>query len=50
MFQWTCLPKWEGMNAIFVVVDKFFKLVKFALTQTNAIVAGMVKLFFDMWV
>jgi hypothetical protein len=46
----TCLPKWEGMNAIFVVVDKFSKLVKFALTQTNAIITGMAKLFFDMWV
>jgi hypothetical protein len=25
-------------------------LIKFALTQINAIVVGMVKLFFNMWV
>ncbi len=46
----TCLLEWEGTNAIFVVVDKFLKLVKFAPTQMNAIVAGTTKLFFDMWV
>jgi hypothetical protein len=46
----TCLPKWEGMNVIFVVVDMFLKLVKFAPAQTNAIVVGMTKLFFYMWV
>jgi hypothetical protein len=28
----TCFLEWEGMNAIFVVVDKFSKLTKFALT------------------
>jgi hypothetical protein len=28
----TCLPKWQGANAIFVVVDRFSKLTKFALT------------------
>jgi hypothetical protein len=37
------------MDAIFVVVDKFSKLVKFALNQINVtVVAGMAKLFFDM--
>ncbi len=46
----TCLLEWEGTDAIFVVVDKFSKLVKFAPTQTNAMVVGMAKLFFDMWV
>jgi hypothetical protein len=46
----TCFPKWEGMNAIFVVVDMFLKLVKFASTQTNATTTGTTKLFFDMWV
>jgi hypothetical protein len=46
----TCLLEWEGMDAIFVVVNRFLKLIKFALTQTNAMVAGMTKLFFDMWV
>jgi hypothetical protein len=45
----TCLLEWEGTDAIFVVVDKFSKLVKFALTQTNAIMVGTTKLFFDMW-
>ncbi len=38
------------MNVIFVVVDMFLKLVKFAPAQTNAIVVGMTKLFFYMWV
>jgi hypothetical protein len=28
----TCLLEWEGMDAIFLVVDKFLKLMKFALT------------------
>jgi hypothetical protein len=46
----TCLLEWEGTNAIFVVVDKFSKLMKFALTQTNTITMGMTKLFFEMWV
>ncbi len=46
----TCFLKWEGTDAIFVVVDIFLKLIKFTLTQINVIVAGMVKLFFDMWV
>jgi hypothetical protein len=46
----TCFPKRKGMDAIFVVVDMFLKLVKFAPTQTNTTVVGMAKLFFDMWV
>jgi hypothetical protein len=46
----TCLPKWEGMDAIFVVVDRFFQLTKFRSTHTNTSVAGMQKLFFGMWV
>jgi hypothetical protein len=40
----------EGDFALFMMVDMFSKLAKFALTQINAIVAGMAKLFFDMWV
>jgi len=44
----TCLLEWERM--IFVVVDKFLKLAKFAPTQTNATIVGTTKLFFDMWV
>jgi hypothetical protein len=46
----TCLPKWERMDAIFVVVDRFSKLVKFALIKINTTVIRMAKLFFDMWV
>jgi len=46
----TCFPKWEGTNAILVVVDMFSKLTKFALTQTNAIMVGTTKLFFNIWV
>jgi hypothetical protein len=42
--------EWKGTYAIFVVVDMFSKLAKFALTQINAIVAGMAKMFFDLWV
>ncbi len=33
-----------------MVVDRLFKLVKFALIQTNIIAARMTKLFFNMWV
>jgi hypothetical protein len=33
----ACLPEWEGTNAIFVVVNMFLKLIKFTLTQINAI-------------
>jgi hypothetical protein len=46
----TCFLKWEGIDAIFVVVDMFSKLAKFALTQTNATMTRMAKPFFDMWV
>jgi hypothetical protein len=46
----TCLLEWEGVDAIFVVVDRFSKMIKFALTQTNTMVVGTTKLFFDMWV
>jgi hypothetical protein len=46
----TCLPKWERIDAIFVVVDMFSKLAKFAPTQINTTVVRMGKLFFDMWV
>jgi hypothetical protein len=46
----TCPLKWEGMNAIFVVVNKFSKLAKFVLTQTKATTTRTIKLFFNMWV
>jgi hypothetical protein len=45
-----CLLEWKGTDDIFLVVDKFLKLVKFALTQTNTTMVGTSKLFFDMWV
>jgi hypothetical protein len=41
---------WEGTDAIFVAVDMFSKLLKFGPTQIKAIVVGMAKLFFNMWV
>jgi hypothetical protein len=46
----TCLLEWEGMDAIFVVVNKFSKLVKFVSTQTNTTTVRIAKLFFNMWV
>jgi hypothetical protein len=46
----TFVPKWQGMNAIFVMVNMLLKLVKFVLTQTNATAVGTTKLFFNMWV
>jgi hypothetical protein len=46
----TCIPEWEGTDAIFVVVDKFSKLAKFTPTQTNTTVTRMAKLFFNMWI
>jgi hypothetical protein len=46
----TCFSEWEGMDAIFVVVDRFSKMIKFALTQINTMVMGTAKLFFDMLV
>jgi hypothetical protein len=45
----TCLPKWKGIDAIFVVVNKFSKLVKFTLTQTNSTTIKMKKIFFNIW-
>jgi hypothetical protein len=38
------------MDTIFVVVDRFLKVVKFALTQTNTTTSRTMKLFFDMCV
>jgi hypothetical protein len=46
----TCLLEWEGMDAILMVVDSFLKLTKFALAQTNAMVVGITKFFYEMWV
>jgi hypothetical protein len=38
------------MDTIFVVVNRFFKLIKFTLTQTNITIARTTKLFFDIWI
>ncbi len=46
----TQLPKWNGMDAILVVVNQFCKLAKMAPTKTITTTFDLVKLFFDMWV
>jgi hypothetical protein len=46
----ACLLRWKGTDAIFVVVNRFSKLAKIALTQINATTASTTILFFDMWV
>jgi hypothetical protein len=44
------LPKWNGMDAILVVVNWFSKLAKMVPTKTTATTFDLKKLFFDMWV
>jgi len=44
----TRLPKWNGMDAILVVVDQFSKLMKMALTKMIMTTFDLAKLFFDM--
>jgi len=46
----TQLPKWNGMDVILVVVDRFSNLVKMAPPKTIVTTFDSVKLFFDMWV
>jgi hypothetical protein len=46
----TQLPKWNGMDTIFVVVDQFSKLAKMVSINTIAKTFDSAKLFFDMWV
>jgi hypothetical protein len=46
----TQMPKWNGMDAILMVIDQFFKLAKMALTKTIMTTFDFMKLFFDMWV
>jgi hypothetical protein len=46
----TWLFEWNGMDAIFVVVDRFSKLAKMAPIKTITTTFDSVKLFFDMWV
>jgi hypothetical protein len=45
----TQLPKWNGMDAILVVVDKFSKLAKVAPIKMIT-TFDSAKLFFNMWV
>ncbi len=46
----TQLPKWNGMDAIFMVVNRLSKLAKMAPTKTIATTFDSTKLFFNMWV
>ncbi len=46
----TQLPKWNGMDAILVVIKRLSKLAKMALTKTIATTFVSTKLFFNMWV
>ncbi len=46
----TQLPEWNGMDAIFMVVDRFSKLANMVLTMTITTTFELVKLFFDMCV
>jgi hypothetical protein len=46
----TQLPKWNWMDAIFVVVNQLSKLAKMALTKTIGTTFDSIKLFFNMWV
>jgi hypothetical protein len=46
----TQLPKWNGMNAILLVVDKLSKLEKMAPTKMITTTFDSTKLFFNMWV
>ncbi len=49
MYLMTCLSKWEGKNAILVVVDSFFKLAKFEPTKTTTTTIDIMRLFFELW-
>jgi hypothetical protein len=44
------LLKWNGMDAIPVVIDQFSKLAKMAPTKMIATTFDSTKLLFDMWV
>ncbi len=44
------LPKWNGMDAILIIVDQFFKLIKMVPTKMIATTFNFGNLFFDMWV
>jgi translation initiation factor 2 beta subunit (eIF-2beta)/eIF-5 len=46
----TPLTKWNGMDAIFVEVDRLSKLAKMASTKMIATTFDLAKLFFNVWV
>jgi hypothetical protein len=46
----TSLPRAQGCDAIFVVVDRFTKQARFALTTMNMGAEHMAKVFFDYWI
>jgi hypothetical protein len=46
----TQLPKWNGMDTIFTIVDQFSKLAKIVPIKMIMTTFDSTKLFFDMWV
>jgi hypothetical protein len=44
----TQLLEWNGVDVIFMVVDRFSKLAKMAPTKTITTTFNLAKLFFDM--
>jgi hypothetical protein len=50
MDSMTQLPKWNGMDAIFVVVNQLSKLAKMAPTKIIITTFDSTKLFFNMQV
>jgi hypothetical protein len=46
----TQLLKWNGMDAILIVINQVFKLAKMVPTKMVTITFDSLKLFFNMWV
>jgi hypothetical protein len=46
----TQLLKWNGMDAILIVINQVFKLAKMVPTKMVTITFDLLKLFFNMWV
>jgi hypothetical protein len=46
----TSLPRVQGCDAIFVVVDRFTKQARFAPTTMSMGAEHTAKLFFDYWI
>lgn len=50
VFPWNSWPNYlNGMDAILVVIDRFSKLAKLALTKMIATTFDSTKVFFDTW-